>query len=226
MTNGAPGAAAGRAPLQGTPLWELLPDELVQRIVGFVRQRFMIGLYPSPLRGTRLLSHFKSTRLVNRALAHGLHTIVLLSVPTYHPDHVDAFTEGLVRLACDLFNQAQKEELGNAHVSFKDDFIMGAFGKHADHRQPLREIVKRAWFQSQPQIFYADYQAAVGMHLRMLLPTREIVLPTSLLERQRVAQFLADVVVSQSQSQLPNPRRRCVLENVLQAMAAGGRDAR
>ena len=106
-------------------LWELLPDELVRRIVGFVRQGFLVGVHPSMVSGTRALRHFKGTRLHGRAFANGLHSIAMLSVPTYHPDHVDAFTEGLVRLACDLFNQAQQEELGNAHVSFKCDFPEG-----------------------------------------------------------------------------------------------------
>lgn len=196
-----------------TPLWELLPDELVRRIVGFVRQRFMIGVTPSPVSGTRLLSCFKSTRLVNRALANGLHTVVLLSVPTYHPDHVDAFTEGLVRLACDLFNQAQQEELGNAHVSFKHAFLTTTLGTRANHTPALQEVVKRGWFQSQPMIFYADYQRAVCMHLRMLLPKREIVLSTDYLEKQRVAQFLADVVTSHGTRQLvsKNDVRRKVM---------------
>lgn len=224
MTGGAPKRARRRrvrAP-QGTPLWELLPDELVRRIVGFVRQRFMIGVYPSPVQGTRVMRTFKSVRLVNRALADGLHTIALLSVPTYHPDHVDAFTEGLVRLACDLFNQAQQEELGNAHVSFKDDFLKGAFGTRADHAQAFREIVKRGWFQPQPQIYYADYQQAVCMHLRMLLPKREIVLPTSHLEKQRVAEFLADVVTSHGVR--PQVRKDRARRTVMLAMFDGERD--
>lgn len=222
MTGGAPKRARRRrvrAP-QGTPLWELLPDELVRRIVGFVCQRFMVGVFPSPVMGTRVMRTFKSMRLTNRALAHGLHTIALLSVPTYHPDHVDAFTEGLVRLACDLFNQAQQEELGNAHVSFQDDFVKGTLGIRADHTRALREIVKRGWFQSQPQIFYSDYQRAVGMHLRMLLPKGEIVLPTGHLEKQRVAHFLTDVVFN-SQSRLPQASMDRVWRNLMLAMFDG-----
>ena len=151
----------GRNRNSGAALWELLPDELVRRIVGFVRQDFMIGVYPSPLQGTRLYRHFKGTRLLCRAFADGLHTIVLLSVPTYHPDHVDAFSEGLVRLACDLFNRAQKEELGNAHVSFKCDFLKDRLGQPADHLPALREIVKRGWYQSRPPIFFSDYRNSV-----------------------------------------------------------------
>lgn len=225
MTSGKPKAARRgrkRAP-RGTPLWELLPDELMQRVIGFVRQRFMIGVTPSPVRGTRLLSCFKSTRLVNRALANALHTVVLLSVPTYHPDHVDAFTEGLVRLACDLFNQAQQEELGNAHVSFKHSFLTTTLGTRADYTPALQEVVKRGWFQSQPMIFYADYQRAVCMHLRMLLPKREIVLPTDHLEKQRVAQFLARVV-TYARSDTPNSRRR-VFDTVMLAIFDGEWDA-
>jgi len=221
MTSGKPKAARrGRVRARrGTPLWELLPDELVRRIVGFVRQRFMIGVYPSPVQGSRVMRTFKSTRLTNRALANGLHTVVLLSVPTYHPDHVDAFTEGLVRLVCDLYNKAQQEELGNAHVSFKHDFLKGTFGTRADHTKALREIVKRGWFQPQPQIFYADYQRAVNMHLRMLLPKGEIVLPTSHLEKQRVARFLTDVV--SNQAQLPQVSKDHALRAVMLAMCDG-----
>jgi hypothetical protein len=175
-------------------LWELLPDELVRRIVGFVRQRFMIGVHPTPVHGTRLLSCFKSTRLLSRAFADGLHSIVLLSVPPYHPDHVDAFAEGLVRLACDLFNRAQQEELGNAHVSFKCDFLKDRLGQPADHLPALKEIVKRAWFQSKPPIFFSDYRNAACMHLGMLVPTGDLVLPTATAEKQRMVAFLANAV--------------------------------
>lgn len=200
MTGGAPKRARrGRVRARrGTPLWELLPDELVRRIVGFVRQRFMIGVYPSPVQGTLVKRTFKSVRLTNRALANGLHTVVLLSVPTYHPDHVDAFTEGLVRLACDLFNKAQQEELGNAHVSFKYDFLKDTFGTRADHTQALREIVKRGWFQPQPQIYYADYQQAVCMHLRMLVPQSALTLPDGNYERDQIVAFLANVVATRN----------------------------
>lgn len=176
-------------------LWELLPDELVRRIVGFVRQGFLVGVHPSMVSGTRALRHFKGTRLHGRAFANGLHSIAMLSVPTYHPDHVDAFTEGLVRLACDLFNQAQQEELGNAHVSFKCDFLKGRLGQPADHLPALKEVVKRAWFQGTPSIFFSDYRSAVCMHLRILGPTGEIVLPTSTAEKQRMVAFLANVVL-------------------------------
>lgn len=206
------------------PLWELLPDELVRRIVGFVRQRFMIGVYPSPVMGTRVLRSFRSTRLTNRALADGLHTVVLLSVPTYHLDHVDAFTEGVVRLACDLFNQAQREELGNAHVSFECDFLKGKLGKRANHLTALQEVVKRSWFQAQPQIFYLDYERAVGMHLRMLLPKGELVLPTTPFEKRRAADFLAEIVTRRAQPQTVSNRQR-VCDNVLAAMAVGERDS-
>ena len=205
------------------PLWELLPDELVRRIVGFVRQTFMIGVYPSPVMGTRALRGFKSMRLANRALSDGLRTVALLSVPTYHPDHVDRFAEGLVRLACDLFDQAQQAELGNAHVTFKDDFLKDTLGTHADHLPALRAIVKRGWHQSKPQIWYADYQRAVGQHLRTLLPTREIVLPTSQFGKRCVASFLTDAVGCRGEQSRAR-EGGYVRNHLLDAMAAGEQD--
>ena len=203
------------------PLWELLPDELVRRIAGFVCQRFMMGVYPSPVQGTRVMRNFKNVRLVNRALANGLHTVALLSVPTYHLDHVDAFTEGVVRLACDLFNQAQKEELGNAHVSFKRD-LTGALGKRADHSVALSEAVKRGLFQVNPMFFTDDYKRAIRMHMRMLVPKGELALPTSLQDKQRMADFLVSVVTP---IRTQFSKWQLYRELMLEAMAAGERDS-
>ena len=202
------------------PLWELLPDELVRRIVGFVRQRFMIGVYPSPVMGTRVMRSFKSMRLANRALSDGLRTVALLSVPTYHTKHVSRFAEGLVRLACDLFDQAQQAELGSAHVTFKDNWPEDTLGAHADHLPALRAIVKRGWYQSKPQIWYADYQRAVGKHLRTLLPTREIVLPASQFDKRRVANFLMDVVGARGEKSRGEDGGY-IRDNLLAAMAVG-----
>jgi len=211
-----------RAP-RGTPLWELLPDELVQRIVGFVRQN-CICIDVVYRRNARVVGrfHFKKVRLVNRALANGLHTVALMSVPSHLPDHVDAFTEGLVRLASDLFNKAQQDELGHAHVSYRA-WYNGTLGHSADHVTCARVVLRNGLYQGQPQLFYSDYRRAICMHLRMLLPEGALALPTSARDKQRMIAFLAAVVIPPTGSSAAHTKSlrfaedliRCAMENAV-----------
>ena len=211
-----------RAP-RGTPLWELLPDELVQRIVGFVRQIY-ISIDVVYRHNARVVGrfHFKSVRLVNRALANGLHMVALMSVPSHLPDHVDAFTEGLVRLASDLFNEAQQDELGHAHVSYRA-WYHGILGHSADHVKCARLVLRNGVFQRQPQLFYSDYRRAICMHLRMLLPEGALVLPTSARDKERMIAFLSAVVTPPTISSHKHTKYlrftedliRCAMENVV-----------
>lgn len=147
-----------RAP-PGTPLWERLPDELVERIVGYVRQRLF---------ARDLLRQLLRVRLVNRALADGLHTVLLLRVPTTHPDHVDAFSEGLVRLAWDLFDAQLQQQHGGAHIAHSHQYHWSRHWEY-HHAEMLRKVVRRAWFQTHPLILLADFQRAVRAQLRMLV---------------------------------------------------------
>ena len=171
-----------RAP-PGTALWERLPDELVERIVGYVRQRLLSW---SPLR------LFLCVRGVNRALADGLHTVLLLRVPPTHPDHVDAFAEGLVRLAWDLFDAQLQQRHGGAHIAHSYQYHWSRLCDH-HHAELLRHVVRRAWFQHAPQISLAEYQRAVRAQLRTLVVDGERA-PATGLAKDAMAKFIGSVL--------------------------------
>ena len=92
-------------------LWELLPDEIVERIVGHVRQRLLKKLPPWHDR------KIKRIRRVNRAFAEGLRIPLLLAVHFSHPEHPAIFMEGIARLLWDAHDAALQAQHGSAHVS-------------------------------------------------------------------------------------------------------------
>ena len=191
-----------RAP-PGTPLWERLPDELVERIVGYVRQRIF---------ARDVLRHLLCVRRVNRALADGLHTVLLLRVPTRHPDHVDAFAEGLVRLAWDLFDAQLQQQHGNAHIAHSHQYH---WSRHWEqhHAEMLRHVVRRAWFQSMPIILLADYQRAVRAQLRTLVVEGDRA-PATGRAKDAMAKFIGSVLREPCWQQHHNSPSRVVLQSM------------
>jgi hypothetical protein len=192
-----------RAPL-GTPLWERLPDELVERIIGFVRQR----LFSWDLR-----RHLLCARRVNRALADGLHTVLLLRVPPTHPDHVDAFAEGLVRLAWDLFDAQLQLRQGSAHIAHSHRYHWSRRAEH-HHAELLRHVVRRAWFQTHPLILLTDYHRAVRAQLRTLVVDGDRA-PATGLAKDAMAKFIGSVLREPS---LPSHHNSPQVRIVLQSM--------
>jgi len=192
-----------RAP-PGTPLWERLPDELVERIVGYVRQRVFAREY-----ALRLL---RCMRRVNRALADGLHTVLLLRVPTTHLDHVDAFAEGLVRLAWDLFDAQLQQHHGNAHIAHAHRYHWGVHWQQ-HHADLLRKIVRKAWFQTSPHIMLADYQRAVRAQLRTLVEDG-VRAPATGRAKDAMAKFIGSVLREPCWQQHHNSPSRVVLQSM------------
>lgn len=192
-----------RAP-PGTPLWERLPDDLVERIVGYVRQRVFAKWYSD-----RLLL---CVRRVNRALANGLHTVLLLRVPTTHLDHVDAFAEGLVRLAWDLFDTQLQQHHGNAHIAHSHRYHWSVHWQH-HHAELLRKIVRRAWFQKSPLILLADYQRAVRAQLRMLVENG-VRAPATGRAKDAMAKFIGSVLRDPCWQFRDNSPSRVVLQSM------------
>lgn len=191
-----------RAP-PGTPLWERLPDELVERIIGYVRQRLFA-------RG--LLRHLLCARRVNRALADGLHTVLLLRVPPTHIDHVDAFAEGLVRLATDLFDAQLQQRHGGAHIALSHKYHWSQHWEQ-HHAEMLRSVVRRAWFQSSPHIFIADYQRAVRSQLRTLA-VDGICAPATGRAKDAMAKFIGSVLREPCWQQHHNSPVEVVLQSM------------
>lgn len=187
----------------GTPLWERLPDELVERIVGYVRQRLF---------ARDLLRHLLCARRVNRALADGLHTVLLLRVPTTHLDHVDAFAEGLVRLAWDLFDAQLQQRHGGAHIAHSHQYHWSRWWEH-HHAEMLRRVVRRAWFQSSPQIFLGDYQRAVRSQLRTLVENGDRA-PATGRAKDAMVKFLGSVLRQPCGKQNDDSPSRLVLQNM------------
>tara|TARA_B100000963_G_scaffold42873_1_gene31967 strand:+ start:880 stop:1530 length:651 start_codon:yes stop_codon:yes gene_type:complete len=194
-----------RAP-PGTPLWERLPDELVERIVGYVRQRLFSKDYG------RTLRQLLRVRLVNRALADGLHTVLLLRVPTAHPDHVDAFAEGLARIAWDLFDAQLQQHHGNAHIAHSHQYHWSRHWEY-HHAELLRKIVRRAWFQTSPIIMLADYQRAVRAQLRILVETG-VRAPATGCAKDAMAKFIGSVLREPCWQLRDNSPSRIVLQSM------------
>jgi hypothetical protein len=195
-----------RAP-PGTPLWERLPDELVERIVGYVRQRIF---ETEPWSNARRLVRM---RRVNRALADGLHTVLLLHVPTTHLDHVDAFAEGLVRLAWDLFDTQLQQRHGGAHIAHSHQYHCSPFAWEHHHAEMLRRVVRRAWFQSSPHIFIWDYQRAVRSQLRTLVENGDRA-PATGRAKGAMVKFLGSVLRKPCGMKNDNSPSRLVLQNM------------
>jgi hypothetical protein len=197
-----------RAP-PGTPLWERLPDELVERIVGYVRQRIFVKNY------TRRV--LLCVRRVNRALADGLHTVLLLRVPTTHLDHVDAFAEGLVRLAWDLFDAQLQQHHGNAHIARafieRETRYVWTVDLEQRHADLLRHVVRRAWFQSHPLILLADFQRAVRAQLRMLVENG-VRAPATGRAKHAMATFIGSVLREPCWQLRDNSPSRVVLQSM------------
>jgi len=194
-----------RAP-PGTPLWERLPDELVERIVGYVRQRIFAT---EPWSNARRLVRM---RRVNRALADGLHTVLLLHVPTTHLDHVDAFAEGLVRLAWDLFDAQLQQQHGGAHIAHSHQYHWSRWWEH-HHAEMLRKVVRRAWFQSSPLIMLADYQRAVRAQLRTLV-VEGVRAPATGRAKDAMAKFIGSVLCEPCWQTYNNAPSRVVLQSM------------
>ena len=187
-------------------MWERLPDELVERIVGYVRQR-ILGKVRSLV----------CVRRVNRALANGLHTPLLLCVPTKHPDHVDAFAEGLVRLAWDLFDARLQQHHGAAHIAHAHQYHWNQLRGHPfagyHHAELLRQVVRRAWFQTSPVILIADYQQAVRAQLRTLVVDGDRA-PATGRAKDAMAKFIGSVLRDPCWHFRDNSPSRIVLQSM------------
>jgi hypothetical protein len=194
-----------RAP-PGTPLWERLPDDLVERIVGYVRQRIFCKV-----------RSLVCVRRVNRALANGLHTPLLLCVPTTHLDHVDAFAEGLVRLAWDLFDAQLQQHHGNAHIAHAHQYHWYRLREHHHteqyHAELLRHVVRRAWFQTSPHIMLTDYQQAVRAQLRTLVEDG-VRAPATGRAKDAMAKFIGSVLREPCWQFRDNSPSRIVLQSM------------
>ena len=133
-------------------------------------------------------------------------------MPTTHLDHVDAFAEGLVRLAWDLFDAQLQQHHGNAHIAHAHQYHWYRLREHQHteqyHAELLRHVVRRAWFQTSPLILLADYQRAVRAQLRTLVEDGARA-PATGRAKDAMAKFIGSVLRDPCWPRDNSPRELC-----------------
>jgi|SaaInlV_125m_DNA_1040241.scaffolds.fasta_scaffold57120_1 hypothetical protein len=102
-------------------LWQLLPEEIVDRIVAYVNLR-MLGLVIASAPNldadaSNCVMRITRCRRVCRAFREGLRVTHLLLVSRHHSHHIECFSKGVALLLWDLHDDKLRADQGDAHLS-------------------------------------------------------------------------------------------------------------